>query len=89
MSNEDGTIKTIRMRDNDTGEERSLTPRDGARSWFGPFIWTDGNFACDCNRELFWFDWGPEAIDRECGSVKYRVIDITLEDGRVIEIDAP
>ena len=40
------------------------------------FIWTDGNYSCDCNRFLF-FEWAkgnkPEWNDGECGKSGYSV----------------
>lgn len=44
---------------------------------FNEFIWSDGNFACDCNRRLF-FERALDAnydddIDYDCGSDKYAV----------------
>jgi hypothetical protein len=57
------------------------------------FWWTEGNAGCDCNRALFF----ARAVDEDepdwdnipCGDKLYTVLDITLEDGRVIEVDAP
>jgi hypothetical protein len=55
------------------------------------FIWTDGNFACDCNRHDF-FTGEPYSPDRAhfpCGDTAYRVREFRLADGRVIPCDAP
>jgi len=55
------TIETIRC--NATGEIREL---ESSIRWFngddGPhtFIWSDGNFACDCNRAMFFAQMGSE-----------------------------
>lgn len=82
-----GYIKSIRMRDNTTGEERTLTGKNVELDWLGDYIWTDGNFGCDCNRGLFWSDWkGDEEFG--CGDERFTIFDITLQDGRVIKIDA-
>jgi hypothetical protein len=44
----------IYIRKNDTGEIRqyadTLSCEDGN---INTFIWSDGNYSCDCNRELF------------------------------------
>lgn len=46
------------------------------------YLWTEGNYACDCNRGLF-FDRAiePEATtDHACGNTSYRA---RLPDGRI------
>jgi len=55
------------------------------------FMWKDGNWGCDCNREgMFAFAKGIEpSCDPECGDgVRYSVLRAVLEDGTVIEIEA-
>lgn len=41
----------------------------------GLFIWEEGNFSCDCNRELFFRRAGerPEIDNPECGDTRYRI----------------
>jgi hypothetical protein len=43
------------------------------------FLWSDGNYSCDCNRQLLWsrFAGEPES-DPECSHYKYSVI---IKDG--------
>lgn len=39
-------------------------------------LWTDGNYGCDCNRELFFLRAGNEedtATDIRCGEERYAV----------------
>lgn len=62
----------VHIRKEATGEIRRYT--DGLE-WLGDFIWSEGNFACDCNRHLFFeHAAGNEpAESHECGSVAYSV----------------
>lgn len=51
------------------------------------FIWSEGDFACDCNRALFFARAaGEDDPDRECGSEAFslRVLD---EAGSVLYAD--
>jgi hypothetical protein len=49
---------------------------------FNSFIWEEGNFACDCNRHLFFERAGgndpdmDDTDDRPCGSDTYVVLSI-------------
>lgn len=45
------TIETIRISDRLTGETNESTEFQGDA--FSDFAWREGNFACDCNRYLF------------------------------------
>lgn len=62
----------LEIRRNADGEVRSevQTPQE----WH-EYIWQDGNYACDCNRELFFCRMSdedePEA--RRCGDERYSV----------------
>lgn len=61
----------------------------GERGSFLDFIWTEGNFACDCNRASFFYSAANEEEPDElpCGSTAYKIPRIICEDGRIIEID--
>ena len=52
------------------------------------YLWSEGNFACDCNRSLFFAravgDEGDEG--RECGDAAF-VIRIKDDDGKVVYQD--
>jgi len=50
------------------------------------FWWTEGNFACDCNRELE-FDALEEPRDGACGDERFCVPVARLEDGSYVELD--
>ena len=52
-----------------------------------PFIWTEGNFGCDCNRRLLYdraADLEEEGNPR-CGDGAYRVR-LTSADGQRVEV---
>ena len=77
----------------DTGETRTTdiewdwhkNGEDG--DWFW---WSEGNYSCDCNRELCFLRAGgetPEISDVECSEGKYTV-EIELPDGKRIPIKA-
>ena len=48
------------------------------------FFWTEGNFGCDCNRQLEFERAGsePEDDDPTCGDDRYELISLELNDGR-------
>jgi hypothetical protein len=42
--------------------------------YFGDFIWSDGNYSCDCNRAIFFHEARKEdSSDRECGDSAFSV----------------
>jgi hypothetical protein len=71
-------------------KERTLFYTDGYEDEetgeFSEFIWSEGNFSCDCNRARFFH----EALNRlrprsyECGQTRYRVVCITNAQGTVL-----
>jgi len=77
---------TVRIRNNQTGEIRQSRPYDFE---FSHFWWTDGNFGCDCNRQLEFWRAGneDETGDAPCGEGRFTVIEAVLEDGSTIQID--
>ena len=49
------------------------------------FIWEDGNFACDCNRYLFFQRAGEEPEgDYSCSDGQYKVWITNPADGRIL-----
>lgn len=77
----------VHIRDNRSRETRSyVEPR--AWSDLDEYIWSEGNFACDCNRSLFFKRAGgeedPESDD--CGDGRYSVF-IQAEDGATLYED--
>lgn len=78
---------SIHLRNNQTGEERQNLEKN--LDWRGDFIWKDGNFACDCNREMFWLQAigvDTDAMDDEefqCSHCRYTIW-IIDEDGKIL-----
>lgn len=56
--------------------------------WSDAFIWEEGNFACDCNRHLFFERAaGREGEDCDCGAELYSVRLYSVEDGGLLYED--
>lgn len=63
----------VRLRDTQTGETREFECKydhigcgpDNAR-----YIWTEGNYSCDCNRSL---SFGVSFEDARCGDGRYEL----------------
>ena len=76
------------IRNNGTGEIRNYDTYDDIEDGEilpSTYIWEDGNYACDCNRGLFFgYSIGEKYkdIDHECGDEKFAV-NLTLHDGTV------
>ena len=78
----------VLLRKNSTGEVREI---DGGE-WHeaSEFLWTEGNFSCDCNRAiLFERAVGKEIDDDEsvCGYTAYTAIKAFRADGVEIKLD--
>jgi hypothetical protein len=60
---QDGSFPyTVRMRDAETGEERTTPPYNFP---FGHFWWTEGNMGCGCNRQAEWHRSSPTHNEEE------------------------
>jgi hypothetical protein len=86
----------VRIRQVSTGEVRELLENaiiEEGEDDPSTFIWEDGNYACDCNREIFFNRAiGEDAPDRDCGDGAYLVQLFNPVDGSVyydefVEID--
>jgi len=79
----------VALRNNATGEIRLIAhPSPWGKD--SDYLWTEGNYSCDCNRHLlFERDKGfePDAADVKCGDVKYSALYATLSDGTHIDLD--
>jgi hypothetical protein len=72
---------------NETGEKR-LAERSDEWDDLALYMWTDGNFGCDCNRAMFFADaGGEEDCDIGCGETRYTVTRAILPNGSEVEID--
>lgn len=67
----------ISITDKTTGETVTYEDEDVPQEDWPPFIWSEGNFACDCNRALFFARAkdGPHATDpnHPCGEDRFTV----------------
>ena len=78
------------IRNNETGEIRHYKDDliwDTENNCPHTFIWEEGNYGCDCNRDLF-FNYAigkkyDEIKDKKCGHEKY---DVNLENPKTKEI---
>lgn len=64
--------------------------RDCGHEWkfFGDYIWCDGNYACDCNRALFFARAAGEADPNQaCGGDVYSVRLTATDNGRELYSD--
>jgi hypothetical protein len=80
-------MPVIEIRRNSDGVVRSYFD---SYEWQGDYMWTDGNYSCDCNRYLFFMraageDEGDLIADR-CGDGGYSVR-ITDARGNVLYED--
>lgn len=77
-----------------TGESAWTKPFPGDEPAGTEFIWTEGNYACDCNRKAF-FDAAmgdpSDAIGNPCGHGAFELMEIRHVDGRtlVMPFDSP
>lgn len=67
----------VHIRNNQTGVVVDYV----TNSWWGDqepshpnvSIWEEGNYACDCNRSLFFYDWSEDVEDCSCGEEAFSV----------------
>lgn len=80
------------LKDLKTGETQDI---DLGGAWTDPvteYCWTEGNFACDCNRHLFFMRAQgiepPEDEDRPCGDDQYIIVEVRGPNGeRLTDIE--
>ena len=70
----------VAIRKNATGEIR-IVPFDHGD--FSLYMWTDGNWACNCNRADF---FGDEDAGH-CGSTRFTALYAELPDGTKVKLD--
>ncbi len=78
---------TVQIRRNSDGAIRSYVDK---YDWDDGWIWTEGNFSCDCNRYLFFAraaGLSEDQVDKDdpnqCGDEAYS-IKVTATDGAVL-----
>lgn len=60
---------------------------DKETNTWNDYIWSDGNYACDCNRALFWNRAEPnsEQLNDDCGDERFVILSIIdLRDNSVL-----
>lgn len=91
---------TVRIRRRPDGEERDYK-FESVHEWGAPigdhiqdnadvdrWMWSEGNYACDCNRASFFADAGGEPDpDVQCGDDNYIVVWIKTPDGKIVYSD--
>lgn len=75
----------VLLRNNETKQEKLIAVDIDSWSEGSDFLWTEGNYSCDCTRHLFFTDW--DGTDCECGGDKYTAVHAILEDGSIIPLD--
>ena len=80
----------VHLRRNADGVVRVIT-EDDAWDETADYIWTDGNFGCDCNRALLFARAAgePDPENSACGETAFAAIKAVLESGEEIELDDP
>src|SRR4249919_410091 len=84
--NADGEVRVYRCRE----------ARDKGKTEWSDYIWSDGNFACDCNRyDFFERAGGREPEDEEsenvpCGDTAFTILSIKdVETGELLYSENP
>jgi hypothetical protein len=81
----------VHLRDTVSGDTRiweTVVSDDGA---FSDFIWSEGNFSCDCNRCLFLWNW-DDAKDLPCNTEDPRIIVdkiVRIDTGETVYTETP
>lgn len=80
----------IEIAKKETGEVRHYRDEffDCSAESASEFLWTEGNYSCDCNRALFFAraNGEPDPLV-ECGEVAYTAIKAICDDGTVVILD--
>lgn len=87
MSDQTQTTAKLEIRHNESGEVR-VHPQTW--DWDGDdFIWSEGNFSCDCNRGDFFAQGIGDNEDQDviCGNDKYSVRLTAIDGGAVLYQD--
>lgn len=68
---------TVTILDTETGKMATYEDKfpEGPWSKGDEYLWTDGNFGCDCNRHIFFAQARGEgsAEERKCGDDRFQV----------------
>ncbi len=69
------------IRHNLTGEIRLHTDE---YDWASGYIWEEGNYACDCNRHLFFHRAAGHEPEEDCACGHERYSILAIENGRIV-----
>jgi uncharacterized protein len=80
---------SVLLRDNTTGEVREYHSESDWDPEISDYVWIDGNYACDCNRALFFARAAgeDEPENSPCGVERFTALFAILPDGRRIKLD--
>lgn len=70
---------TIYIKHNESGEIRS-SHHDFE---FDEYLWSEGNYACDCNRHVFFYNREVDEMDLICGDTEYSIEGVVSDDGNM------
>jgi len=85
-------ILAVKITKVETGETRTYTTEvDPQYVDNQPYMWREGNYSCDCNRELFWHraagEDDPDIDEQQCGDDKRYTIERMAElDGKPFDL---
>lgn len=48
------------------------------------FMWTEGNFSCDCNLSIFFYENTDDDPDQKCGNIDFKIEKIVLQNGHEV-----
>ena len=81
----------VKIKNNQTGEVKNYPTEgiwDEVNEHASTWIWEEGNFSCDCNRDIF-FNGLPFSDDHECGEGKYSVNIYNPKNGELLYSEFP
>lgn len=76
------------LRSRETGQEGRYTHELPGRPWSALWLWTEGNYSCDCNRSLFLFDIPidhPSELPCSRGEPTIELVELVV-DGERLEL---
>jgi len=71
---------SIRIHENATGETRTIESEEYGDLAQAHFIWSEGNYGCDCNRFLFFHDF-PEGVESPSCDDNLFSVELSCDEG--------
>jgi len=73
----------VKMKENSTGIIKTIFMD---LDWLpSVYWWTEGNYGCDCNREMVFKD--DHDIETNCSHDRYTAIEAILDNGEIVALD--